>query len=275
MREGGQPPGLWRSGLVLCIQEEVVEGSCFSPRRDFWGLSSCKLKAALNLEELPGGAHDEFHVSFWVSAMVGGQRGGRRTWPSGFTCIEHKRLTGRVSILELQGHTGLPGVRQPDHAQDGVGARDSLKSGSMQSWPPSNVISSSRQIPSPPETHGETHTGQTEVLTLLLQTHLQLLHRGPEVTRGAFQVPWRQHWLNTVIFAKPMLSVTLNPPILVEKYNAEALQKPHQLYSFYLVNYIDKPFRFSLLLFPSLTNGQWKFWLCWEKYTCLWRRKIH
>ena len=79
MREGGQPPGLWRSGLVLCIQEEVVEGSYFSPRRDFWGLSSCKLKAALNLEELPGGAHDEFHVSFWVSAMVGGQRGGRRT----------------------------------------------------------------------------------------------------------------------------------------------------------------------------------------------------
>lgn len=76
---GGQPPGLWRSGLVFYIQEEAVEGSCFSPRRDFWGLSSCKLKAALNLEELPGGAHDEFHVSFWVSAMLGGQRGGRRT----------------------------------------------------------------------------------------------------------------------------------------------------------------------------------------------------
>lgn len=54
---------------MFCIQEEAVEGSCFSPRRDFWGLSSCKLKAALNLEELPGGAHDEYHVSFWVSAM--------------------------------------------------------------------------------------------------------------------------------------------------------------------------------------------------------------
>lgn len=163
---GGQPLGLWRSGLVLCIQEEAAEGSCFSPRRDFWGLSSCKLKAALNLEELPGGVHHEFHVSFWVSAMVGGQRGGRGKWPSGFTCVEYKRLTWRVNILGPHCHTGLPGVSQPDHAQDGVGASDSLKPGSTQSWPPSNVISSSCQIQSPPETHSETHTGQAEVLTL-------------------------------------------------------------------------------------------------------------
>ena len=151
-------------GLALCF--EAAEGSCFSPRRDFWGVSSCKLKAALNLEELPGGVHHEFRVSFWVSAMVGGQRGGRGKWPSGFTCIEYKRLTWRVNILGPQCHTGLPGVSQPDHAQDGMGASDSLKPGSTQSWPPSNVISSLCQIPSPPKTHSETHTGQAGVLTL-------------------------------------------------------------------------------------------------------------
>lgn len=48
-----------------------------------------------------------------------------------------------------------------------------------------------------------------------------------------------------------------------------SLAKTDQIHSFYRVNYTDKSFLFSHLLFLPLINGQWKYWLCWENTLAL------
>lgn len=184
--------GLWSSGLCGFLYPGRSR-QLLLPKEELWGLSSCKLKAALESEELPGGAPHEFHVSFMAS------NGGRpERWQEEVTiwvylCWIQKVNTWRVNILGPQCHTGLPGVSQPDHAQDGVGAAFD-QSGSTQSWPPSNVISSLCQIPSLLKltvrpTWDKLRFWHSALGNFLLQTHLQLLHHGLEVTRVPSRCP--------------------------------------------------------------------------------------
>lgn len=119
---GSQPLAL--RGLAPCSVSRKKHGDSSFSLRTLSGSECVSSRIALSLEKCPRRIPSQF-LGISNAEAPGKGRNEATTW------VMYKGPTWRPNRAGPQGHTGLPGIRQPVFAQDTVGESDSWNPGAL------------------------------------------------------------------------------------------------------------------------------------------------